>query len=267
MIKLLFRSISLDFKFLRIPLPLVTKLTFIIKKYYLFLRNILSDFEPGKSHIKVFKKKYYYDDKYGTGFLQSVYVDHCFLSNFIKKKAIIVDIGANVGQFKIFCKHFLKAERVYSFEPIKKTFKLLKLNAPENNYNYAISTKKSLTLYVPELSLMASTHQKGRKEKVQAITLDDFRPLKRYEHIDLLKIDTEGSEHDVILASKSIIRKCRYLLVEASVSRASDGDINAITKTLSKICPKLKIVETGRRYKDNGLTTAIDILYETLQHK
>ena len=263
MIKLFFRSLYLDYKFVLLPLALFDKLNFIFKKC--LGKNIILGFSPGHSFTKIFSQKYYYDDKFGIAFLQSVYVDHALLEKYIPKSATIVDIGANTGQFNFFCKHFLKAKTVYSFEPVKKTYQLLKKNVPEHCYNYAISTKKSLTLYVPELSLMAGNFKpktKAKKESVQTLLLDEFKPLKSKEKIDLIKIDTEGSEYEVIMASKKIIKKSKYLLVEASLDRQCSGNLEDITEILKTISPQACLIEKGRKYKDNGCVIAMDVLFK-----
>lgn len=267
MIKLFFRSLYLDYKFLSLPLALFDKLNFIFKKYLSLGKNIILGFSPGHSFTKIFSRKYYYDDKFGIAFLQSIYVDHALLKKYIPKSATIVDIGANTGQFNFFCKHFLKAKTVYSFEPVRKTWQLLEKNVHEHCYNYAISTKKSLTLYVPDLSLMASNFKpktKAKKEPVQTLLLDEFKPLKSEERIDLIKIDTEGSEYDVIMAGKEIIKKSKYLLVEASLNRQSNGNIDDIIKILKIISPNTQLIEKGRRYKDNGKVIAMDVLFKIL---
>lgn len=263
MIKLFFRSLYLDYKFLALSLPTFGKLSFIFKKYFTLIKNFAIGFTPGRSFTKIFGKKFYYDDKFGIAFLQSVYVDHALLKKYIKPQAIVIDIGANIGQFNFFCKHFLKAKTVCSFEPVKKTFQILQKNAQEHCYNYAISTKKSLTLYVPELSLMAGnfkTQIKSKKEQVETLALDKFKPLESEKKIDLIKIDTEGSEYDVILASKEIIKKSKYLLVEASISRKSYGNLEDIIKILETISPQARLIEKGRKYKDNGEVIAMDVL-------
>lgn len=265
MIKLFFRSLYLDYKFLKLPLPLSGKFFFIFKKYFTLIKNFSIGFTPGVSFTKIFNKKFYYDDKFGIAFLQSVYVDNSLLKKYIKPHALVVDIGANIGQFNFFCKHFLKANKIFSFEPIEKTFQILQKNAQEHCYNYAISTKKSLTLYVPELSLMAGNFKpknKAKKEAVQTLILDKFKPLESEEKIDLIKIDTEGSEYDVIMASKEIIKKSKYLLVEASLNRQSNGNIDDIIKILKTISPNTQLIEKGRKYKDNGEVIAMDVLFK-----
>lgn len=248
-------------------MPLFGKFSFIFKKYFTLIKNFSIGFTPGNSFTKIFGKKFYYDDKFGIAFLQSVYVDNSLLRKYIKPHAVVVDIGANTGQFNFFCKHCLKANKIFSFEPIKKTFQILQKNAQEHCYNYAISTKKSLTLYVPELSLMASNFKpktKAKKESVQTLLLDEFKPLKSEETIDLIKIDTEGSEYDVIMAGKEIIKKSKYLLVEASLSRKSYGNLEDITEILKTISPRASLIEKGRKYKDNGAVIAMDVLFKIL---
>ena len=124
------RSIELDLEFIKLGLPAGDKLAFIIKKYSLLIKNFVFGFTKNKSYISVFKRKYYFDDRFGIAFLQSVYIDNAFLKNYVPPNATIVDIGGNIGQFRFFCENYLSTEKVYSFEPVKETYKTLVLNFP-----------------------------------------------------------------------------------------------------------------------------------------
>lgn len=265
--KLLKRSLYLDFKFLFINnIYLYSKFLFIIKKYLLLAKNFTLGFKIGKSYINILGRKYFYNDNFGIAFLQSVYVDNAFLLNFINHNSIIVDIGANIGQFNFFCKNFLKALRVYSFEPVKDAFNTLQLNSPENTYNYAISSNKSEVLYVPKpTNLMASSIKKNSddfKEIVNGIRLDDVEDIKNEKFIDLLKIDTEGSELDVVRASIKTMKKSRYILVETSINRKSSGDIFSLFLLLKNHLPRLNLVFLGRLYTgEDGTLDACDVLF------
>lgn len=261
---IIFRSIELDLDFIRIPyLSIAHKVIFIFKKYHLLFKNLIIGFAIGDSFIKLFGYKYYYDDKFGISFLESVYVDNWFLKNYMEKNPTIIDIGANIGQFSFFCKSYLNAKKVYSFEPIHQTFKVLQLNVA-NAYNYAITDKPLLDMFIPETSLMASnfkTNEYEKKESVPCISLDNIDDLKEEKTIDLLKIDTEGSELDVLKASKDILKKSKYILIELSINRKSASNAVETISFLNEIIPNLKIVKVGRLYYDKNIMTAMDILF------
>ena len=158
------------------------------------------------------------------------------LVNSLKKKfPIIVDIGGNRGES---IKNFLKYNeniKIFSFEPKKKSFDYIKKKYKKKNvkiFNYGIGTQiKSVTLYTPticgyEFSGLSSTDFKNLKfrlnfffnkinkkfklikEKINIQKLDKFN-LKP----DLIKIDTEGSELDVIKSSLKTIKKYKPLII------------------------------------------------------
>ncbi|HYE22816.1 MAG TPA: FkbM family methyltransferase [Verrucomicrobiae bacterium] len=258
------RSLELDFQFLKISkLTLFDKILFIINKYYVLFKNLIVGFQSKKSFAKVFGKKFYFEDKFGTAFLQSVYVDNHFLNKFIEPDSTIVDVGANIGQFNFFCFDYLKAKTVYSFEPVKETFEILKLNNNTNVYNYAISNLNDLSLGFDQTSLTASPFftDSSRMKKVTTKKLDDIDDLKKESKIDLLKIDTEGTELDVLKASREILQKTKYILIEASIVRESSGNATELIKFLLNIIPSTELVYVGRPYIHGDKMTAVDLLF------
>ena len=52
------------------------------------------------------------------------------------------------------------------------------------------------------------------EERVNVITLDEFSNTHKILNVDLLKIDTEGHEHEVLKGIQGNIKKIRYILIE-----------------------------------------------------
>jgi FkbM family methyltransferase len=145
------------------------------------------------------------------------------------KNPIIFDVGAHKGESIV---NFLKQNNdslIYSFEPNIHTYKIVKKKFYQNNkikiYNYAISKKKLLFLYIPKiyffyLTLWASFDKdflidrwkkftsikinkiKIIKIKIKSITMDSIKILP-----NLLKIDTEGAELEVIKSGIKLIKR------------------------------------------------------------
>ena len=235
-VKMLRWSLRLDFIFLfKIEgLSIAGKIYFVALKYLLYLKNTLFGLSDAPCYASVFNKKFYYNDVYGLASLQRVYCEHYRLKKIIKHDSVIIDVGAHVGQFAFFCKHYLRAKRVFSIEPVEESFTVLRLNAgdPEDCIQAAVSNEtKIVTMYVSKTSTQLSTYVKDSNDSyaehfdIQAETLDDM--IKRYgiENADLLKIDTEGSEYDVLRSGVQLLSKVNVLLVEMSVFRASRGNI------------------------------------------
>lgn len=146
------------------------------------------------------------------------------LFNNIKNKEILnqtisLDIGANIGSHSIFFSNYFK--RVLSFEPVKRTFKILELNTEKikniNLFNLALSdTSKKSMIYVNHsasgLSSLENKSESFLKEEINTQILDDLNVLKKDE-IGLIKIDVEGHEINVLKGGMETIKKTSPLLL------------------------------------------------------
>lgn len=232
----LFRwSLALDIvSFFKIKgLSTKEKVHFIVLKYLIYFKNLILG-APNPGSVNIFGRKYYYNDDFGIASLQRVYCEHYWLKNVLQEGATIIDVGANIGQFNFFSQHYLKAKRIVSIEPIQESHDLLKLNSinPRDCVNCAISNEsETVTMYVPGMSsqLASSVKNKNSHYKkildVHSIKLDDLMKNDNSSRVDLLKIDTEGSEYDVLRSAKHLLDKTEFVLVEMSVFRPSTGNI------------------------------------------
>ncbi|EKD94499.1 MAG: methyltransferase FkbM family [uncultured bacterium] len=261
---LLLRSLYLDLKFFKLPISIFEKIIFIIKKYLIIVKNSLVNYKIGKSSITVFDHKYFYYDKYGIAFLQSVFTENIYLTKYIKPESIVIDIGAHVGEFNIFCKNILKTSRVLSIEPLSESYRLLIKNIDSKAFNYAISTHKTPTLYTPDTTIMSSV-LKGDSKKEEVCTgigLDDIKEVKTLKKVNLLKIDTEGAEYNILLTAKKTLLKTEFLFIEASIQRLSTGDLFDIFRVIRKYCPKSSVIHVGNPFVLQNKTVCVDILFK-----
>ena len=264
------RSLELDYQLTGIQrLKKNEIIDFIFKKYSLIILGLLSKVSfhhPGKA--TVFGYQYWYPDKNGLALLQSIYVDNAFLANYCLHPNVVVDVGANTGQFNFFCKHYLDAKRVYSFQPIRDSFKILDINTNSKNvFPYAILPTSDATFFVPDkLNLMASAIKLGqtlRTEKITAQKLDSVKEIAQEQKIDLFKIDTEGSELDVLKTATRTLRKTKHLLIECSLSRPNLGNLTQVANFLYNL-NHFEIVYIGRKYlSEKGQVDAVDVLFSS----
>lgn len=132
-----------------------------------------------------------------------------------------VDVGASVGAMT----HTLASlyDKVWAFEPWPETFALLETNSvffPACDVtlsNEALGREyKTGVMYSAHLSRRdahleeAPKGQRGDNTAVRCVPLDMAIPSA--EPIDLIKIDVEGTEVDVLLGAKGIIKRCRPLI-------------------------------------------------------
>jgi len=128
---------------------------------------------------------------------------------------IIVDIGANIGFFA----HRLLLENskitVHCFEPVTSTRERLLMNVTNNRltasvhvHPYAVSgVRGEAHIQLTESSLRATIvdTSNGGTELVQCITLSDALELcAPGKRIALLKIDTEGSEVEILSGAHQV---------------------------------------------------------------
>ena len=123
-----------------------------------------------------------------------------------KRDMTILDIGANIGITSYyFSQH---ARQVYSLEPSKDHFgiftRMLEFNQIQNvkAINKAIYIdSKPHTLHHNPNKTMYSLHgavSDGTGEEVETMTLKELFEQEKIEHVDLMKLDIEGSEIEVL---------------------------------------------------------------------
>jgi FkbM family methyltransferase len=116
---------------------------------------------------------------------------------------VVVDLGGNIGIFNRWA-YSEGASKVISFEPDKRYFKLLSLNADPRSilFNAAMSNEMG------ELNLYESSHLGGstlfgseenkNTYKVRTYTLNYLFETGLINRIDFLKVDIEGAEHHAL---------------------------------------------------------------------
>jgi FkbM family methyltransferase len=148
-----------------------------------------------------------------------------------------VDVGANLGQFNLFCRSYLGAERVISIEPIPSCYRLLTQNSerPSDCINMLVSDQESvIRFFVASDSQLSSTVRDDGGDYCEEIMVQGM-PLDRMlnavgvvDRINLLKIDTEGSEMDVLRSAANLLDRTDVVLVEMSIFRKNTGNMFAV---------------------------------------
>ena len=137
--------------------------------------------------------------------------------------SVVLDVGANVGDYSNLLKQLNSEIIIYAFEPHPKTFKILQENAKNNKYtalNLGCGKSKSkLELYDYENkdgSSNASLYRGAINELrqcnsvshiVDIIDIDSFISEQNIQKVSLLKIDVEGNEYSVFEGLKEALKK------------------------------------------------------------
>ena len=162
-----------------------------------------------------------------------------------KDSILILDVGANVGNYS---KEILKINSkaiIYAFEPHPETYELLKKNIVVNNcltFNFGVGDRREELMLYDYESESGSEHASLYKaviedlrnkpsisNKVQIIKLDDFLAEQKIEYVDLLKIDTEGNEYKVLLGAQDYLLNNRIAAIQFEFN-----EMNVISRTFFK---------------------------------
>lgn len=150
--------------------------------------------------------------------------ERAFLGEFLKNKTgVVIDVGANQGNYSLEALGFNPSIRIYAFEPHPITFEVLSKKVgkrpnimPINMGMSARPGKLHLFDYPSKdgsshaslfQDVITELHGAGSavSHEVALTTLDDFVSSQEISEITLLKIDTEGNELEVLRGGVNLI--------------------------------------------------------------
>lgn len=200
-------------------------------------------------HFLTYKEPHSNCNKYKTELNNLLnFLEHTNLKN--KNELIIFDIGSNVGMYSLlFANTFNKYNKIYSFEPIKKTFNFLEKNIKLNNYsnieifNFGFTNiEGNYNIGFPNPNInerynninkndtgLCSLFGTENKELIYCDTLDNFIKKNNINKIDFIKIDVEGSEFNILKGGYNTLKNLKPILF---------FEFNKLTKLLSNINEK-----------------------------
>ncbi len=179
--------------------------------------------------IQICSKNNFHMPRYhNCNFLQNG--ENLVVAGFIKPNSIVIDAGAHVGEWT---KSVFSATNsncyIYAFEPVPSSYqklyqlthtfkdKLFTFNIAlgkeddelEMNYLFKRGSDSSTFFHRPDLSNVPS-----KKIKVPVTYLDKFVVDHNICHIDFLKIDTEGSEWNILMGSRNLIEQNKIDIIQ-----------------------------------------------------
>jgi FkbM family methyltransferase len=145
----------------------------------------------------------------------------------------ILDIGANIGQFHRESKYYFPDSFIFSIEASADCEPFLKeitdnyyiglLASDNSEYNFYsrkdTGTGTGNSIY-RELTNFYSDEQ-VHIIKQQGIRLDDL--FESDSEFDLIKIDTQGSELDIIKGGMDLCKRSKGILLEVSLTKYNEG--------------------------------------------
>jgi FkbM family methyltransferase len=152
-----------------------------------------------------------------------------------RKIDLVLDVGANVGQFGVSLRQTGYGGRIVSFEPMKAAFAMLQRTASKDAlwscYNVALGDNDGTAI----INVSANSHSSSLlavnprslqiepsigyigQEQITVRRLDGlFEQIAKPENVTYLKIDTQGYELKVLAGAAGVINRLEMIQLEAS---------------------------------------------------
>jgi len=179
------------------------------------LRNGLRFFvRAGTTDLSVLNEALFLNPYLGPGHIE------------LREDAVVMDVGANMGDFAIQAAALCPSGRVYAVEPMSEYISLLETNKKLNRLSNIEIIQVALGDHEGEVRLFIAGAESGayfkgttNAEIVRLTTLPQLMRDCGLERIDLLKMDCEGSEWDILPAAGAMLRCIRQICVELHPAR------------------------------------------------
>lgn len=163
----------------------------------------------------------------------------------LKYTDTFIDIGAYTGLYAIIAAIDNPNRNVYAFEPVPRIFNYLKRNVELNGLRNLQIDSSAITNYVGDTKLFvpsgsipteSSTLQGFRKASetisVRALTIDSFVTINNISRVDLIKIDTEATEHWVLEGAKKVIKRDEPIIICEVLSGMTEKELHCVLDDL-----------------------------------
>lgn len=152
---------------------------------------------------------------------------------------VIIDGGANVGNYAHLVNTHCPGSKVFSFEPVPETFTTLKANSAGNPNNFPINKglynqncTKSINIFPIDehaslYDIDATLQSSIGTVDIELVKGDDFLLQNNIDNVFLLKLDLEGAEYDALLGFENSLKNGQIKLIQFEY-----GYINITTKRL-----------------------------------
>lgn len=167
-----------------------------------------------------------------------------WIKNYLNKKSVILDIGANAGSFLYQLEEKLDNDNIFAFEPNQKLYRRLRRIFPQMNIlPFAVSDENTTAEFkIPVINgevldtrgtLKTDFKETGEHTKVtqqvKVIKLDDWAGIDNFTRLDFIKIDVEGNEMHTLNGAVQTIKKFRpTLMVEMEQRHHEENILNYI---------------------------------------
>lgn len=258
----------------RMLLPLMKKKVRIPPSGTITLQNP----EGKKVKMKTNQSSYVTQLLYWYGYEQFEYVS--IFTALIKKVNCFFDIGANTGLYSLLAAMENENIEIHAFEPSSGPLTFLRENVRINGFDNITVNDVALSESSGNLTFYEAKNEKYsylehnlggegnagskidalkfKETTVNCIRLDDYVKQVKMNNIDLMKIDTEGTEDQILRSATALISKYEPIIVCETLFNTIEEELEAIMKPLNYRFfnysdDGLHEVDSLHREEDNGV--------------
>ena len=196
---------------------------------------------------------------------------------------LVLDVGANTGQFSEKIINFGYEKKIISFEPMSKAYKELCLKSKgyenwEIHDRIGIGKKKetkilnisknsvsSSVLEIKKIHLEQEPNLRFiNKEKINLISLNELLKKKKFKNKRIfLKIDTQGYEKEIIKGASKVLNRLHCIMLETSITPMYKGEesYKKIIEFMKKKGFYVWAIERGFSNKKTGRVNQLDVIF------
>jgi FkbM family methyltransferase len=222
------------------------------KDYYTTYKNKLHLSRKNYNYLKTFHKTHYQSTTISFNkrqltfnnpfwFLHSldeIFVEEVYKIDFLKKKPVIIDCGANIGLSVLYFKMIFPQASIIAFEADTNIYKQLEANIAPYNFNDVSLINAAVWNSETELAFASEGSVGGKIDFSKDKSMDNVKAirLKNYLNIeiDLLKIDIEGAEYEVIKDCANDLMNVKNLFIEYHDFKGEKQNLHEILTWLAK---------------------------------
>lgn len=211
---------------------------------------IIKNAEGKKLKIKTNQTNYLTQLLLWEGYLNFEYTD--IFIKLIKKVDVFYDIGANIGYYSLLAAMENPEIKVVAFEPATGPLYYLKENIRINNFKNIIIEDIALSEENGEITFYEVKNKKykylkhnlagegnvGSKKtnrnfvqtRVKTMTLSKYIADANEERIDLIKMDTEGTEHLILEHANIVLAQMKTIVICETLYHTNESKLQSIFK-------------------------------------
>jgi len=214
-------------------------------KYYCYLQNRLPIL-LGETRISGLRIKYR-STSFDRLIIEEIFdVNSYPFDDFqLAKTALVIDVGAHIGCFTMKAAGMVKEGRVFSFEPERNNYRILRRNIRLNDlsnvyiFNQGIAYPQGKRkLYTSSLNTGGHSlfpEHSGKYDLADCITLQHVFANNRIANVDLLKLDCEGAEYEILYNTpKEYLDRIRKIVIEYHDFEGTNNSIHDLVEFLTR---------------------------------